>query len=75
MACFQHKWPQEPVYVLFDVCRWICLWNKLQKEEDQEMLVRGAKILEQVAMEVFGARRRWTPWIKKLKTKVDLVDS
>ena len=57
-ACFHLKWPLELVSVMYDVCRCIGLWSKLQKEADQEALVRGAKTFERVAMEVFGARRR-----------------
>lgn len=65
-ACFKHQWPSEPVHVIFDICRFIELWAKMQKEVDQDLLVQGAKMLNQVVMEVFGARRRWSPWIKKL---------
>lgn len=32
-------------------------------------MVRGFKLLEQMVMEIFGPRKRWTPWIKKLKMK------
>lgn len=66
-ACFKQKWPSEPVQVIFDICRCIELWAKMRKEADQDLLVKGAKVLSQVAIEVFGAGRRWTPWIKKLK--------
>lgn len=56
--------------VIFDICRCIEFWAKLQKAEDnQDWLIKGAKVLSQVAREVLGARRRWAPWIKKLKNE------
>jgi hypothetical protein len=68
MACFQKVWPSDPSVVLFRACYWIDFWSNLQVKEDVKLeLQRGAKLLEQVASEVFKDRRRWTPWIPRLE--------
>lgn len=36
----------------------------LLEEADQERLIRGVKILEQMALDVFGAQRIWKSWIE-----------
>ena len=67
MACFQHVWPAEPFAVLRQTCYWIDHWSNWQGKEDAKAeLQQAAKLLEQVAGEVFAARRRWAPWILKI---------
>lgn len=45
------------------------------KEVEQELLVRDTRLLGNVAMEIFGTRRRWAPRIKKLMNGNDLGGS
>ena len=64
---FEHAWPSDPSVVLFHVCYWIDHWSNLQVQEEAKLeLQQGAKLLEQVASEVFRDRRRWAPWVSKL---------
>jgi hypothetical protein len=68
LACLQKSWPNDPSVILFRACYWIDFWINLQvKESVRVELRRGAKLLEQVAAEVFRDRRRWTPWIQRLE--------
>jgi hypothetical protein len=67
MACFQQVWPSDPSVVLFRAYYWIDFWSNLQVKEGARLeLRRGAKLLEQVASEVFMDRRRWVSWILRL---------
>ena len=66
-ACFQGEWPVEPYLVIIRICDGIQKWCILQVSQDaKEMLKFYAKLLERVAKEVFGARRRWSTWTLKL---------
>ena len=58
LACFENKWPKEPVEVISKFCFWIEFWAKMQVMPDARLeLERGAKVLERVASEVFRASR------------------
>ena len=37
------------------------------KQERKDMLLFSAKVIEKVAMEVYGARGSWRPWIPRLE--------
>jgi hypothetical protein len=68
LACFQQTWPSDPSVVLFRSCYWIDFWSNLQVKEGVKLeLQRGAKLLEQVAAEVFKDRRKWAPWVPRLE--------
>ena len=54
LACFNHKWPVDPSVVMFRVAYWITDWSVLQVSEDTK-----PSLLEQVAAEVYGAKRSW----------------
>ena len=66
-ACFQKVWPDEPYVVIIKICYWIQWWTLLQvKHGAKDKLIYLAKMLEKVAMEVFGARKSWATWIPRL---------
>ena len=68
LACFQNKWPDEPSSVVFQICGWIQTWSSLQvKQEGRDKVLFSAKVIEKVAMEVYGARGSWRPWIPRLE--------
>jgi hypothetical protein len=72
LACFESKWPNEPIDVLNRVVYWIKLWSDLQVKECTKLeLELGARVLERVAAEVFQARRGWATWIPKLMNNDD----
>jgi hypothetical protein len=67
LACFEKKWPREPVDVLFRVVYWINYWCDLQVKEDAKLeLRRGANLLGRIADEIFKARRGWVSWNPRL---------
>jgi hypothetical protein len=71
MACFQQVWPSDPSVILFQACYCIDFWSNLQVKEDVKLELRqGAKLLEQVAAEVFKDKKRWAPWIPRLEDDV-----
>jgi hypothetical protein len=56
-ACFDKKFPNDPTDVVFFVCHWIESWVPLQKVEvDQRRLLLGAKLIRQVANEIFNSK-------------------
>ena len=68
LACFQNKWPDEPCTVIFKICSWIQQWSLLQvRQGEKDKLMFCAKVLENVAMEVYGARKSWASWIPRLE--------
>ena len=68
LACFQYKWPDEPCTVICKICSYIQQWSSLQVTQDgRDRLTFCAKVLEKVAMEVYGARRSWASWIPRLE--------
>jgi hypothetical protein len=68
MACFQQTLRSDPSVVLFQACYLIDLWSNLQVKEDVKMeLLRGAKLLKQVASEIFKDRSRWATWTPRLE--------
>lgn len=74
-TCFQRKWSAESVSVIFDVCRWINLWAKLE-EAEQGLLTSGARVNYQVANEVFGARGDGRHGLEDWKTRrIQMDDS
>jgi hypothetical protein len=67
LACFEGEWPNEPCIVILKICYYIKCWSLLQVKEDvKDQLDFCAKLLEKVAKEVFGARKRCMPWIPRL---------
>lgn len=52
------KRPAEPISVIHIICHWIDFWVNLRKEEEREMLLKGARAIEKVVAQVFGARSR-----------------
>ena len=67
LACFQNIWPDAPCSVVLRICEWIQHWSSLQvKQEKKDNLNFSAKVLEKVALEVYGARKSWKPWIPRL---------
>lgn len=68
LACFQNKWPNEPSDVLFKVSYFINEWSVLQGNKDARLgLQQCTKLLEQVANEIFHARRSWASWVPSLE--------
>lgn len=63
---FPKKWRAEPISVISTLCHWIDFWSKLQKEEEQELLIKAVRAIGKVATEVFGVRRRWALWTSRL---------
>jgi hypothetical protein len=64
LACFENKWPNKQIEVLFRICYRIEWWANLQVMEDTKT---GAakictKLREWVAGEVFRASRGWAAW-------------
>jgi hypothetical protein len=69
LACFENKWPKEPVEVLHRVTYWIDYWCNLQVKETAKLeLQQGAKLLGRIADEVFRARNGWISWTPRLTT-------
>jgi hypothetical protein len=67
LACFEKKWPDEPYVVILKICYYINCWSLLQVKEDAKgRLEFCAKVLERVAMEVFGSMRSWISWKPRL---------
>jgi hypothetical protein len=63
LACFEKKWPDEPICVIYTICYWIDLWSSLQANEcSRDQLRWLAKLVERVAAEVFGARGSCASW-------------
>lgn len=59
-ACFENKLPCDPIDVVFLTCHWIETWAVLQKSEaNQEGLLLGARIIRQVASEIFNSKFGW----------------
>jgi hypothetical protein len=59
-ACFENKLPNDPTDVIFSVCHWLESWIPLQRlEEDQRKLLLGAKLIRQVASEIFNSKDGW----------------
>ena len=49
LACFENKWPKEPVEVIHEIGFWIDWWANLQGSEDAKMELRvAAKLLVRV---------------------------
>ena len=49
LACFERKWPSEPLEVVRTVCFWIDWWANMQVSEDAKLdLHMGAKLLVQI---------------------------
>lgn len=66
-ACFQNQLPNEPCEVIYCICYWINFWSSLQVKEDAKLELQCcAKLLAQIAGEVFSAKGRWKPWIRRL---------
>ena len=67
LACFEKKWPSEPIEVVHRICYWIDWWANLQAAEDGKLeLQQGARMLTRVADEVFRRTRSWATWRPKL---------
>ena len=63
LACFENKWPSEPIEVVHRICYWIDWWANLQGTEDAKLeLQRGARLLARVADDVFKGARGWATW-------------
>jgi hypothetical protein len=64
LACFQHVWPNDPYVVMFCACYWIDFWSNLQVKKSAKGELRlGARLLEQIAVDVFRDQRGWAPCI------------
>jgi hypothetical protein len=67
LACFEKKWPDEPYVVILKNRYYINCLSLLQVKEDAKGLLElCAKVLERVAMEVFGSMRSWISWTPRL---------
>ena len=67
-ACFEKKWPLEPIDVIYRIVYWIDFWSGLQVTEDAKLeLQRGARLLGRIAEEVFAAKGSWRSWIPRLE--------
>jgi hypothetical protein len=66
LACFEKKWHAKHYVVLLKICYYINCWSFLVKEDVKDQLELCAKVLEKVAIEVFGARRSWVSWTPRL---------
>lgn len=62
ISCFENKIPSDPITFIHLICHWLLSWAILQKNvEDREAIQLGARLLEQLAVEVFSARQGWRP--------------
>ena len=67
LACFENKWPLEPIEIVHKVCYFIDIWANLQKSEDVKLERQlGAKLLGRVAEDIFRGARSWATWRPKL---------
>lgn len=67
-ACFEHVLPYDPIETVFLACNWTENWVVLQKlEANRRRLVLGARLIKQVASEVFSSRHSWRPGARRLK--------
>ena len=67
LACFENKWPSEPIEVLHRICSFIDLWANLQKSEDAKLELQvGARLLGRIAEEVFKGATSWATWRPRL---------
>ena len=67
MACFENKWPMEPIEVIHRVCFWIDFWANLQRSEDVKLELRlGVRLLGRVAEDIFKGARSWATWRPRL---------
>ena len=63
LACFENKWPCEPIEVVHRICYWIDWWANLQGTEDAKLeMQRGARLLARVADDIFKGARGWATW-------------
>jgi hypothetical protein len=68
LACFEHKWPSEPIEVLHKIYYWINWWANLQVSEEKKLELQvGAKLLQRVAGEIFQASQGWATWRPRLR--------
>lgn len=66
-ACFDKKLPNDPTDVIFSVCHWMDSWAILQKAEaDRRRLLLGAKLLRQVANDIFCSKFGWRPGARRI---------
>lgn len=66
-ACFENKWPSEPIKVLHRIGYWINWWTNSQASVDAKLeLQLGTKLLGRVTGEVFRASRGWAQscWVE-----------
>lgn len=64
---FDRKKICDPMYVVKLICNWISDWSILQiKEPEGRMLMLGAKVLEQVASEVYRSAQGWRLGVPRL---------
>ena len=67
LACFENKWPVEPIEVIHKVCYWTDLWANLQAWEGVKMELQvGTRLLVRVADEAFRGARSWASWRPRL---------
>jgi hypothetical protein len=67
LACFEKKWSDDPISVVFKICYWINFWSSLQvKDSARDRLRWLAKLVERVATEVFNTKGSWASWTLRL---------
>jgi hypothetical protein len=66
-ACFENKLPTDPTDIVFLTCYWIESWAFLQTTEaSQEKLPLEAKLIRQVANDVFNSKFGWNAGTRRL---------
>ena len=65
---FDKKKVNDPIGIVKRICCWITDWAILQKKGPGErMLTLGARLIEQVASEIFKASQGWRFGVPRLK--------
>ena len=67
LACFENKWPSEPIEVLHRICFLIDWWANLQKSGNVKLELQvGANLLGRIVEDVFRGARSWATWRPRL---------
>lgn len=67
-ACFENKFPRDPTDLVFMACSWVDSWASLQKlEANRRRLQLGARLIRQVASDIFCSRHGWRPGIRRIE--------
>lgn len=67
-ACFDNVLPKTPTEVVYLVCNLIESWALLQKlEANRRRLELGARLVKQVADDVYNSRFGWKPCTRRLE--------